>query len=201
MRRSARKGVLDGATLGRVFAWLRPNDLVSNYWLNNYLLGNDPPAVDILAWNADTTNLPAGLHADFLDICHKNLLATGQLTVSGTPIDLSRVTCDTYVVGARTDHLTPWRSCYRATQLFGGSRRDPPPRSSAAGATRPASLHRVSTSGILRDRTAVNMNELRRREGRVTINPGCGRKRRSSLTRKEPRDVRQRLSSHRSNRR
>jgi polyhydroxyalkanoate synthase subunit PhaC len=119
--RSRRGGILDGRTLGSVFAWLRPNDLVWNYWVNNYLLGKDPPAFDILAWNADSTNLPAGLHAQFLDIFTSNVLATpGAMTVLGTPVDLGRIEVETYVTGATTDHLTPWRGCYRTTQVLRG---------------------------------------------------------------------------------
>lgn len=119
--RSRRTGVLDGAELARAFAWLRPNDLVWNYFVNNYLLGNDPPAFDILAWNADFTNLPAALHEQFLEIFGRNrLVQPGAMTVLGTPVDLSKVTCDTFVTGAVTDHLTPWRGCYRTTQLLGG---------------------------------------------------------------------------------
>jgi polyhydroxyalkanoate synthase len=73
-RQSAKKGCLAGDDLAKIFAWLRPNDLVWNYWVNNYLMGNDPPVFDILAWNSDTTRLPAALHADFLDIFAGNLL-------------------------------------------------------------------------------------------------------------------------------
>jgi polyhydroxyalkanoate synthase len=73
--RSQRAGVLDGKDMAAVFAWLRPNDLVWNYWVNNYLLGQDPPAFDILYWNSDTTRLPAGLHSDFLDLYDSNGLA------------------------------------------------------------------------------------------------------------------------------
>jgi polyhydroxyalkanoate synthase subunit PhaC len=120
-RRSASQGVLDGAALGRVFSWLRPNDLVWNYWVNNYLMGNDPPAFDILAWNSDTTRLPAALHAQFMDVFERNLLCTsGAMTVLDHPVDLASITCDTYVTGAITDHLTPWKGCYRTTQLVGG---------------------------------------------------------------------------------
>jgi polyhydroxyalkanoate synthase subunit PhaC len=119
--RSRRDGVLDGRSLGSVFTWLRPNDLVWNYWVNNYLLGNDPPTFDILAWNADSTDLPRALHQQFLDIFTDNMLATpGALTVLGTPVDLGRIELDTYVTGATTDHLTPWRGCYRTTQLLRG---------------------------------------------------------------------------------
>src|SRR3954452_7651692 len=120
-RRSAKSGVLEGDALGRVFSWLRPNDLVWNYWVNNYLMGNDPPAFDILAWNSHTTRLPGALHAQLLDIFEHNLLCTpGSLTVLDQPVDLGSITCDTYVTGALTDHLTPWKGCYRTTQLLGG---------------------------------------------------------------------------------
>jgi poly[(R)-3-hydroxyalkanoate] polymerase subunit PhaC len=119
--RSGRAGVLDGRALSAVFSWLRPHDLVWNYWVNDYLLGKDPPAFDILAWNADSTNLPAALHHQFLDIFTKNSLARpGEMEVLGTPVDLSRIEVETYVTGATTDHLTPWRGCYRTTQLLGG---------------------------------------------------------------------------------
>ncbi len=123
-RSSTRAGILDGATLGTVFTWLRPNDLVWNYWVNNYLMGKDPPVFDILAWNADSTNLPGRLHGDFLDVMRKNLLTKpGELTVLGTPVDLRKITLDTYVTGATTDHLTPWKGCYQTTQLMNGHSR------------------------------------------------------------------------------
>src|SRR5262249_44775008 len=97
VRRSRRRGVLRGRDMARVVAWLRPNDLVWNYWVNNYLLGNAPPAFDILYWNADSTNLPATLHAEFLDLFVKNhLVGHGNLAVLGTPIDLAGVRCDVY---------------------------------------------------------------------------------------------------------
>jgi len=119
--RSQRRGVLDGRDLGRMFAWLRPNDLVWSYWVNNYLLGRNPPAFDILFWNADTTNLPAALHSDFLDLISTNgLTRPGEVEVLGTPIDLAKVTCDAYVVAGATDHIIPWGDAYRTTQLLGG---------------------------------------------------------------------------------
>jgi polyhydroxyalkanoate synthase len=103
---------------------MRPNDLVWNYWVNNYLLGEQPPAFDVLAWNADTTNLPAQLHAEFLHMFLDNPLARPDgMTALGTPVDLGAVTCDIYALGAVTDHLVPWRSAYQATQLFGGATR------------------------------------------------------------------------------
>jgi polyhydroxyalkanoate synthase subunit PhaC len=114
-------GVIDGWQMGSMFAWLRPNDLVWNYWVNNYLLGQDPPAFDILAWNADTTRLTTGFHHQLLDMVAGNqMVHPGALTVLGTPIDLSRITTDTYVAAGLTDHITPWQTCYRTTQLVSG---------------------------------------------------------------------------------
>jgi polyhydroxyalkanoate synthase subunit PhaC len=119
--RSRRKGVLDGRQLARTFAWVRPNDLVWNYWVSNYLLGKNPPPFDVLAWNSDSTNLPASLHADFMRIWAGNsFLRSGSIQILETPLDLARVKQDTYVVGARTDHLVPWQSAYAATQILGG---------------------------------------------------------------------------------
>ncbi len=74
---SQRRGYLDGRALAGVFAWLRPNDLVWNYWVNNYLLGRKPPAFDVLFWNADSTRMPAGLHKDFIRMSVRNALTTG----------------------------------------------------------------------------------------------------------------------------
>jgi polyhydroxyalkanoate synthase len=121
---SRRRGYLDGRALAEVFAWLRPGDLIWNYWVNNYLLGSKPPAFDILVWNADTTRMPARLHADFVDLAMENHLVTpGAMTALGVPVDLSRVDVDTYIVAGIADHLTPWQSCYRSTQLLGGRSR------------------------------------------------------------------------------
>ena len=122
--RSARKGYLDGRALAEVFAWLRPGDLVWNYWVNNYLLGKRPPAFDILFWNSDTTRMSAALHADFVDLAIENLATRpGALTILGVPIDLGQVTVDSYVVAGITDHITPWENCYRSAQLLGGTTR------------------------------------------------------------------------------
>jgi polyhydroxyalkanoate synthase len=122
--KSRKKGYLDGAQLAEVFAWLRPNDLVWNYWVNNYLAGKPPPNFDILFWNADTTRMTAALHRDFIDIAIGNALTQpGQATMLGTPVDLSKVTVDAYVTAGIADHLCPWQSCYRTTQLLGGDSR------------------------------------------------------------------------------
>jgi len=118
---SARAGVISARDMGGAFTWMRPDDLVWKAWVNNYLMGDKPPAFDVLAWNADGTNLPATLHAQFLDIFEHNPLVTpGTVTCLGTPVDLSTITLPAYVTGGVTDHLTPWTSCYRTTQLLGG---------------------------------------------------------------------------------
>jgi polyhydroxyalkanoate synthase len=109
--------------MARVFSWMRPNDFIWNYWVNNYLLGHEPPAFDILYWNNDTTRLPATLHSDYLSIYEHNPLAhAGKLTVRGTPIDVSQIECDCFVLAGTTDHISPWPSCYRSSRLLGGKR-------------------------------------------------------------------------------
>src|SRR5215203_3280185 len=122
--RSRKKGYLDGAQLAEVFAWLRPNDLVWNYWVNNYLQGKPPPNFDILYWNADTTRMSAALHGDFIDVAIGNALTEpGKASMLGPPVDLSTVTVDSYVTAGIADHLCPWQACYRSTQLLGGDHR------------------------------------------------------------------------------
>ena len=121
MAASQARGYLDGRTLAEVFAWLRPDDLIWNYWVNNYLQGRPPPAFDILYWNADTTRLPAALHRDFIRLALDNALVKPDAAVMlGSPVDLSKVDTDAYVVAGIADHLCPWQSCYRTTQLLGG---------------------------------------------------------------------------------
>jgi polyhydroxyalkanoate synthase len=118
---SRRRGYLDGRALAEIFAWLRPDDLIWNYWVNNYLQGNKPPPFDILYWNADTTRLPAALHAGFIDIGLSNALTQpGKTTMLGSPVDLSKVDVSGYVVAGVADHLCPWQACYRSARLLGG---------------------------------------------------------------------------------
>ncbi|MHC2255551.1 polyhydroxyalkanoate synthase [Bradyrhizobium embrapense] len=114
------RGIVDGHDLARMFAWMRPNDLIWNYWVNNYLLGNQPPAFDILYWNADTTRLPAGLHGDYLDLYFSNpFVNAGKLTLNDKTIDMSKVKADSYVVAGVTDHITPWKGVYKTAQIMG----------------------------------------------------------------------------------
>ena len=120
-RASQRKGYLDGRMLAEVFAWLRPNDLIWNYWVNNYLLGQAPKSFDILYWNADPVRMSAALHRDFIELAVSNgLTEPGGSRLLGSSIDLGKVDTDTYVVAGIADHLCKWESCYRTTQLLGG---------------------------------------------------------------------------------
>ena len=142
---SARKGYVDGQALAGVFTWLRPNDLVWNYVVNNYMLGKPPPAFDILYWNQDTVRLAAGLHRDYIRIgLDDSFTRAGALEVLGQPVDLAKVDLDTYFVAGLNDHIVPWESAYNGALLFGGQRRfvlsssghiqalvNPPPREGA----------------------------------------------------------------------
>jgi polyhydroxyalkanoate synthase len=114
-------GLVDGRDTAAAFAWLRPGELIWNFWVSNYLMGEDPPAFDILAWNADATRLPGAAARQLLAIAERNLLATpGGITLLGTGIDLASTDLPSYVVGAETDHLVPWQGAYQTTQLLGG---------------------------------------------------------------------------------
>lgn len=121
-RRSYQAGVLEGRDMAKVFAWMRPNDLIWNYWVNNYLLGNEPPVFDILFWNNDTTRLPAAFHGDLIEMFKNNpLVRPNALEVCGTPIDLQQVKADIFCLAGTNDHITPWPSCYKSARLFGGN--------------------------------------------------------------------------------
>lgn len=121
-QRASKAGILKGEDLTRTFAWLRPNDLIWNYVVNNYLMGEDPPAFDVLFWNADATNLSSSLMGDFLTL-FETLAFTrkGDVEMAGHRIDLSKVTSDLFILGGVTDHITPWKATYRSTQLFGSN--------------------------------------------------------------------------------
>ena len=121
-RRTAARGYLSGDELSGPFTWMRANDLVWRYVVSNWYLGEQPPAFDILAWNADATRLPAAMHSQYLRACyvHNELVEPDALTIDGTPIDVGRIETPLYVLGAENDHIAPWRSTYRTTGLVGG---------------------------------------------------------------------------------
>jgi len=121
IEKSRRAGVLEGSEMARVFAWLRPNDLVWLFVANNWVMGNRPPAFDILYWNSDTTRLPAEFHADLLRMFMENpLKAPGKISALGTAIDMSKVQVPSYVVAGITDHITPWQACYQSKHILRG---------------------------------------------------------------------------------
>lgn len=114
-------GVMDGDALAKLFAWLRPTDLVWRYWINNYLLGKKPPPLDVLFWDNDSTRLPAALHGDFLDIYARDVFRNpGAATVLGERLDFGKVRVDSYIVGGEEDYLMPWQGCYLTCQAFAG---------------------------------------------------------------------------------
>ncbi|NNC98158.1 MAG: alpha/beta fold hydrolase [Gammaproteobacteria bacterium] len=118
-KRVKAKGVLEGKEMAKMFAWLRPNDLVWLFVANNWVMGNNPPAFDMLYWNADTTRLPAAFHVDLLNMYITNpLVKPNSIEVLGTKIDTSKITCDTYVVAGITDHITPWKACYDSREIL-----------------------------------------------------------------------------------
>ena len=118
----ARTGVMEGAKMAGTFDALRANDLIFNYVVSNWLMGKSPPAFDILAWNADSTRLPAAMHSFYLRALYAhNQLAKGEMELSGQQLSLADVKNDTYIVGAVNDHIVPWPSSYKATGMLGGS--------------------------------------------------------------------------------
>ena len=157
---SARRGYVDGRALEGVFTWLRPNDLVWSYVVNNYLLGKQPPAFDVLYWNHDTVRLAAGLHRDFIRLSLENSLTRpGALEVLGTPVDLGAVDLDSYIVAASTDHIIPWENAYQSTQLLGGESR-----------------FVLSTSGHIQALVNPPGEESRRSYRVAELNPPLGRR-------------------------
>jgi poly[(R)-3-hydroxyalkanoate] polymerase subunit PhaC len=120
-RQMQEHGVLEGSQMAATFDALRPNDLIFNYVVSNWLLGQDPPAFDILAWNSDNTRMPAAMHAFYLRALYlRNELARGVLEVKGQRLSLTDIKSDTYVVGAINDHIVPWPASYKTTRLLGG---------------------------------------------------------------------------------
>ena len=120
-RSMAEKGYLDGSQMAGTFDLLRANDLIFSYVVSNWLMGQDPPAFDLLAWNADSTRLPAAMHSFYLRCLYlRNELAKDEMELAGQHLSLSQVKNDTYVVGAINDHIVPWHASYQATRLLGG---------------------------------------------------------------------------------
>ena len=120
-KQMAAKGVLEGSQMAGTFDILRANDLIFNYVVSNWLMGQDPPAFDILAWNGDSTRMPAAMHSFYLrSLYMRNELARGELELAGQRLSLADVKNDTYVVGAINDHIVPWHGSFKTIGLMGG---------------------------------------------------------------------------------
>lgn len=114
-------GVLPGAVMAETFNALRSNDLIWSFFISNYLLGKDPPAFDLLFWNADQTRMPKALHMAYLrQMYGANALAQGAFQIGGLTADLSQVAIPLYFQASREDHIAPMNSVYRSARLFGG---------------------------------------------------------------------------------
>jgi polyhydroxyalkanoate synthase subunit PhaC len=114
-------GVLDAVIMGETFNFLRANDLVWSFVVNNYLLGRDPKPFDLLFWNADQTRMPRDLHLFYLsNFYRENNLAKGKMTMNGHLLDMSEITTPVYMQSSKEDHIAPWRSIYRGARLYGG---------------------------------------------------------------------------------
>jgi len=117
--------LLKGQELATTFSFLRPNDLVWNYVVGNYLKGETPPPFDLLYWNSDSTNLPGPMYCWYLrnTYLENNLVKPGKVTVCGEKVDLRKIDAPAYVYASREDHIVPWEGAYRNTQVLGGKTR------------------------------------------------------------------------------
>ena len=152
------RGYLEASAMAQTFDWLRGNDLVWNYVISNWYMGKTPPAFDLLAWNGDSTNMPAAMHTQYLRACYVDnlLIRPGAFRIAGTPIDLRKIKQPMYVLGAENDHIAPWKGSYLTTQHVGGEVRytltssghvagivNPPGNPKAAFWTRPSAVRGV----------------------------------------------------------
>ncbi len=117
-------GFLDATKMAHTFDALRANDLIFSYVVNNWLLGNKPPGFDLLVWNKDSTRMPARMHSQYLRSCYlRNDFARGEFEVEGQKLNPEKIDIDTYILSAVDDHIVPWMSGYKTTQLFRGNNR------------------------------------------------------------------------------
>ncbi len=118
----AESGFLSGRMMSNAFNMLRSNDLIWSFYINNYLLGKDPAVFDLLYWNSDSTNLPAGMHSFYLRKMYQEnkLCVLNGIELGGEPIDVSSIEVPAYFISAREDHIAPWKSTYAGARLFSG---------------------------------------------------------------------------------
>ncbi|WP_323118723.1 class I poly(R)-hydroxyalkanoic acid synthase [Burkholderia alba] len=121
-KNGGKPGLMHGVEFANTFSFLRPNDLVWNYVVDNYLKGRTPAPFDLLYWNGDSTNLPGPMYAWYLrhTYLENQLREPGALTVCGEPVDLSRIDVPTFIYGSRDDHIVPWQTAYASTSLLTG---------------------------------------------------------------------------------
>ena len=123
-RKMADQGYLEASEMARTFDAIRANDLIFQYVVNNWLLGEDPPAFDLLAWNNDSTRMPARMHSSYLRRCYlQNQFANDAFEIDGTILRPAEVKQDCYVLSAIDDHIVPWTAAYRTATLLGGRNR------------------------------------------------------------------------------
>ena len=120
--RLSEEGVFEGADMSHTFNSLRANDMIWNYYINNYLMGKEASAFDLLFWNSDSTRLPAKLHSYYLRNMYLNnsLIKSNQLKILGVEIDLKTIDIDCYFLSAKDDHIAPWQATYAVTRIFKG---------------------------------------------------------------------------------
>ena len=118
-------GMMSGLDLGNTFSFLRPNDLVWNYVVENYLKGNSPPPFDLLYWNGDSTNLPGAMYCWYLrhTYLQNDLVKPGKVKICGEKIDLGKIKCPAYLYASQEDHIVPWQSAYQSTHILQGKNR------------------------------------------------------------------------------
>lgn len=120
--RMQKRGYLEGREMATTFNMLRANDLIWSFVVQNYLLGQEVFPFDLLYWNDDSTRMPAAMHSFYLRRMYQqnDLVKPGAITLAGTPLDLGKIKLPTYILSTREDHIAPWKSTYRATQIYGG---------------------------------------------------------------------------------
>jgi polyhydroxyalkanoate synthase len=120
--RMQKRGYLKGQEMATTFNMLRANDLIWSFVVQNYLMGQEPFPFDLLYWNDDSTRMPAAMHSFYLRRMYQqnDLVKPGAITLAGVPLELSRIKLPSYILSTREDHIAPWKSTYKATQLYQG---------------------------------------------------------------------------------
>jgi polyhydroxyalkanoate synthase len=117
-----KRGFLEGREMATTFNLLRANDLIWSFVVNNYLMGQEPFPFDLLYWNDDSTRMPARMHSFYLRRMYQqnDLIKPGGIELDGVALDLRKIKVPSYLISTREDHIAPWKSTYRATQVYGG---------------------------------------------------------------------------------